>query len=57
MEGLNPKELIESGFIDMLPHAMKRAIERLEGLPPKKPYHLAMQTATYEKIAQALNRF
>ncbi len=54
VEGLNAKDLIESDFIDMLPHAMKRAIERLEGLEAKAPYHLAMRRETYEKIAQAL---
>lgn len=51
---LNALELIESDFIDIIPHAMKRAIERLEGLPVEEPYNLAMRRETYEKIAQAL---
>lgn len=52
--GLTPRELIDSDLVDMLPHAMKRAIERLEGMEAKKPYELAMKRETYEKIAQVL---
>lgn len=53
VEGQTLEELRNSDLIDVLPHAVERAIERLEG-QESKGYQEPLRKETYDKILKAL---